>query len=61
MSLATGLVSQGVPHIVSTLWSVESSASALVMIEFYRRLQLNKSAITALAEATRWLKELTAG
>ena len=61
VSLVTGLVSQGVPHVVSTLWSVESSASALVMIEFYRRLQPNKSAVTALAEATRWLKELTAG
>ncbi|MBN3905247.1 MAG: tetratricopeptide repeat protein [Nostoc sp. NMS1] len=61
VSLASGFVSQGVPHIVSTLWSVESSASALVMIEFYRRLQPNKSAVTALAEATQWLKELTAG
>ncbi|MEH2382587.1 MAG: tetratricopeptide repeat protein [Nostoc sp.] len=61
VSLVTGFVSQGVPHVVSTLWSVESSASALVMIEFYRRLQPNKSAVTALAEATQWLKELTAG
>ncbi|MEH2128252.1 CHAT domain-containing protein [Nostoc sp.] len=61
VSLVSGFVTQGIPHIVSTLWSVESSASALVMIEFYRRLQPNKSAITALAEATRWLKELTAG
>ncbi|MDF5736458.1 MULTISPECIES: tetratricopeptide repeat protein [unclassified Nostoc] len=61
VSLVSGFVSQGVPHVVSTLWSVESSASALVIIEFYRRLQPNKSAVTALAEATRWLKELTAG
>ncbi|MEH1785798.1 MAG: tetratricopeptide repeat protein [Nostoc sp.] len=61
VSLVSGFISQGVPHVVSTLWSVESSASALVMIEFYRRLQPNKSAVTALAEATRWLKELTAG
>ncbi|MBN3945322.1 MAG: tetratricopeptide repeat protein [Nostoc sp. NMS7] len=61
VSLVSGFVSQGVPHVVSTLWSVESSASALVMIEFYRRLQPNKSAVTALAEATQWLKELTAG
>jgi CHAT domain-containing protein/Flp pilus assembly protein TadD len=61
VSLASALVSHGIPHIVSTLWSVESSASALVMIEFYRRLQPNKSAVTALTEATRWLKELTAG
>ncbi|MEH2160148.1 MAG: tetratricopeptide repeat protein [Nostoc sp.] len=61
VSLASGFVNQGVPHVVSTLWIVESSASALVMIEFYRRLQPDKSAVTALAEATRWLKELTAG
>lgn len=61
LSLVSGFVTQGVPHVVSTLWSVESSASALVMIEFYRRLQPNKSAIAALAEATQWLKELTAG
>ncbi|MEH1844829.1 MAG: tetratricopeptide repeat protein [Nostoc sp.] len=61
VSLVSGFVSQGVTHVVSTLWSVESSASALVMIEFYRRLQPNKSAVTALAEATQWLKELTAG
>ncbi|OYD93358.1 hypothetical protein CDG76_22115 [Nostoc sp. 'Peltigera membranacea cyanobiont' 210A] len=61
VSLVSGFVTQGIPHVVSTLWSVESSASALVMIEFYRRLQPNKSAVTALAEATRWLKELTAG
>ncbi len=61
ISLVTGFVSQGIPHVVSTLWSVESSASALVMIEFYRRLQPNKSPVTALAEATQWLKELTAG
>ncbi|MBG1265838.1 CHAT domain-containing protein [Nostoc sp. WHI] len=61
VSLVNGFLSQGVPHVVSTFWSVESSASALVMIEFYRRLQPNKSAVIALAEATLWLKELTAG
>ncbi|AFZ24382.1 hypothetical protein Cylst_2145 [Cylindrospermum stagnale PCC 7417] len=60
VGLATGLLSRGVPHVVSTIWTVESSASTLVMIEFYRRLQPNKSATTALAEATAWLKELTA-
>ncbi|GAX37793.1 CHAT domain-containing protein [Nodularia sp. NIES-3585] len=60
MDLARGFICRGVPHVVSTLWTVESSANALVMIEFYRRLQLNKSPVTALAEATLWLKELTA-
>lgn len=44
---------------VSTLWTVGSVATALVMIEFYRRRQVGKSETTALAEATQWLKELT--
>jgi CHAT domain-containing protein/Flp pilus assembly protein TadD len=58
--LVTGLLSKGIPHVVSTTWTVESSASALVIIEFYRRLQPNKSATTALAETTKWLRKLTA-
>ena len=61
MGLVNGFLCGGIPHVVSTLWTVESSASALVMIEFYRRLQQDKSPTTALAEATLWLKELTAG
>ncbi|MEA5514709.1 CHAT domain-containing protein, partial [Nodularia sp. UHCC 0506] len=60
MDFARGFISGGVPHVVSTLWTVESSTNTLVMIEFYRRLQLNNSPVMALAEATLWLKELTA-
>lgn len=60
LSLVNSFLSAGVPYVVSTLWNVESSASALLIIEFYRRLQPDKSASTALAQATAWLKELTA-
>ncbi|MBW4644048.1 MAG: tetratricopeptide repeat protein [Goleter apudmare HA4340-LM2] len=60
VSFVSGLLSRGVPQVISTLWTVESFASALVLIEFYRRLQPDKSAATALAEATAWLRELTA-
>jgi CHAT domain-containing protein/Flp pilus assembly protein TadD len=60
VDLITAFFYRGVPHIVSTLWTVESSASALVIIEFYRRLQSVQSVTTALAEATAWLRELTA-
>lgn len=60
ISFASGLLTKGASPVVSTLWTVESFASALVIIEFYRRLQPNKSAATALAEATAWLRELTA-
>lgn len=60
VDLAMGLICSGVPYVVNTLWNVESSANTLVMMEFYRRLQMNKTPVTALAEATSWLKELTA-
>ncbi|AUS99700.1 hypothetical protein CLI64_04455 [Nostoc sp. CENA543] len=60
VSLVNGFLSGGVPHILSSLWTVESSASALVIIEFYRRLQLVRSPDQALSAATQWLRELTA-
>ncbi len=51
---------QGVTNIVSSLWVVESAATALVMIEFYRRIKAGKSAPRALAETTQWLQNVTA-
>jgi tetratricopeptide (TPR) repeat protein len=61
LGLANGFLSRGSAHVISTLWTVESTANALLMIEFYRRRQPNKLEATALAEATKWLKELTVG
>jgi tetratricopeptide (TPR) repeat protein len=58
--LTSGLLSQGVNNVVNTLWRVESTANALLMIEFYRKLQ-TKTPVVALAEAVEWLRELTAG
>ncbi|WP_016952200.1 tetratricopeptide repeat protein [Anabaena sp. PCC 7108] len=60
VGLATGLLNAGVPYVVSTIWTIESSATALVSIEFYRRLIFHTSPVIALAEATTWLKEITA-
>ncbi len=55
-------MSRGVAQVVSTLWTVESAASGLIMLEFYRRRQQpNKSDAQALTEATTWLRNLTAG
>jgi CHAT domain-containing protein len=61
VGLVSGFLSMGVSHVVSTLWTVESAASALVMIEFYRRWQTGKSKAKALAEAADWLRSLRAG
>ncbi|OUL32742.1 tetratricopeptide repeat protein [Nostoc sp. 106C] len=60
VSLVNGFLSGGVSQVVSTLWTVESVANDLAIVEFYRRLQPNKSAATTLAEVTVWLRELTA-
>jgi CHAT domain-containing protein/tetratricopeptide (TPR) repeat protein len=61
VNLVNAFMKQGVNHIVSSQWTVESVANALVMVEFYRLLKEGKPATTALNEATTWLKELTAG
>jgi len=59
VGLASGFMSCGVGHVVSTLWTVESAASALVMIQFYQLLQQEKSEAIALAKATQWLRNAT--
>ncbi|MEM9922830.1 MAG: tetratricopeptide repeat protein [Cyanobacteria bacterium P01_D01_bin.50] len=59
--LTSGLLSQGVSEVVSSLWRVESTANALVTIEFYRRLNSGTTSVVALTEAVEWLRELTAG
>jgi CHAT domain-containing protein len=61
VGFTTRLLSRGVPYVVSTIWTVESSASALVIIEFYRRLLFHQSPVTALAEVTTWLRDITVG
>ncbi len=60
VSLINGFLYAGASHVVSTLWTVESVANDLAMVEFYRRLQPHKSAASTLAEVTAWLRELTA-
>jgi tetratricopeptide (TPR) repeat protein/CHAT domain-containing protein len=59
VGLVSGFMSCGVGHVVSTLWTVESAASALVMIQFYHLLQQEKSEAIALAKATQWLRNAT--
>ncbi|NEP11137.1 MAG: CHAT domain-containing protein, partial [Symploca sp. SIO2C1] len=59
VGLVSGFLSREVSQVVSTLWTVKSAATALVMIEFYRRWQAGKSEVQALAEATDWLKNRT--
>lgn len=59
VDLRTGFLNRGVAYVLSTIWKIESSSTALVIIEFYRRLILHQSPVIALAEATHWLKYIT--
>jgi CHAT domain-containing protein len=59
VGLVSGFMGCGVAHVVSTLWTVESAASALVMMQFYQLLQQGKAEAVALAEATQWLRNVT--
>jgi len=60
VGLVSGFISAGVSHVVSTLWTVQSDASALVMMQFYRQLNKGKPKAIALAKAVKWLRSLTA-
>ena len=59
VGLVSGFLSMGASYVVSTLWTVQSEASALLMIEFYRQWRIVKSEVVALARAVQWLRKLT--
>jgi CHAT domain-containing protein/Flp pilus assembly protein TadD len=59
VGLVSAFLSRGVSQVVSTLWTVQSDASALVMMQFYH-LRQHQSDVEALNQATRWLRDATA-
>ncbi|OCR02841.1 hypothetical protein BCD67_15650 [Oscillatoriales cyanobacterium USR001] len=59
VGLVSAFIHCGVSHVVSTLWTVESGATALIMIKFYRLFKKGVSAPVALKKAQKWLRNLT--
>ncbi|MEG4409027.1 tetratricopeptide repeat protein [Microcoleus sp. MON2_D5] len=60
VGLTSGFMRAGVGCVVSTLWPVESRASALLMIYFYQRWrEVGDSLPVALINAQKWLREAT--
>lgn len=59
VSLATGFAWKGVAHVLSTLWTVPENSTALLSIEFYRRLKAKISPPKALKQAQHWLRTIT--
>ena len=60
VGLTSGFMRAGVGCVVSTLWPVESGASTLLMIYFYRQWrEADESGPVALRNAQKWLREST--
>ncbi|MDY7013927.1 MAG: CHAT domain-containing protein, partial [Cyanobacteriota bacterium] len=59
VGLVSAFLKAGASCIVSTLWKVESAASALLMVEFYRQLLAGRSPVVALKTAQTWLCRAT--
>ncbi|NEO30711.1 MAG: tetratricopeptide repeat protein [Symploca sp. SIO3C6] len=55
VGLVSAFLKAGATYIISTLWTVESAASALLMVEFYQQLQ-HQQPPAALKAAQNWLK-----
>jgi CHAT domain-containing protein len=58
--LAQAAMYAGTPSVLATLWSVDEIASSVLMTAFYRRLLAGESKVTALREAQRETRAMTA-
>ena len=61
VGLVSGFMRAGVSYVLSTLWTVESEASALMTMKFYHLLNQDKAEPIAFAEAQKWLRQATWG
>jgi CHAT domain-containing protein len=56
----TGFMQAGAPGVVGTLWSVPDFSTALLMINFYKRIAEEfQEPAAALQKAQKWLREMT--
>ncbi|HEY9849775.1 MAG TPA: CHAT domain-containing protein [Leptolyngbyaceae cyanobacterium] len=61
VGLVSAFIGSGVAHVVSSLWPVDSAATALLMIYFYQQLKAGNTEVAALAIAQRWIRNVTYG
>lgn len=59
ISFPSAFLQAGVPTVISTLWSVDDLSTAMLMREFYRRLNVDNNIAVALYAAQVWLREAT--
>ncbi|MBE8967783.1 CHAT domain-containing protein [Nostocales cyanobacterium LEGE 12452] len=59
IGLPSGFLLAGSTNVVSSLWTVDAIATALLMIKFYEELQQQNNIVLALNTAQRWLRDTT--
>jgi CHAT domain-containing protein len=59
VGLVSAFLKAQVGGVISTLWRVESAATAILMVQFYRELQQGRSPILALEAAQTFLQTAT--
>ncbi|MEA5594764.1 CHAT domain-containing tetratricopeptide repeat protein [Rivularia sp. UHCC 0363] len=60
IGLPYGFLLAGSTNVVSSLWTVSATATALLMIKFYEELRTQNSITVALNITQRWLRDTTA-
>ncbi|MBO0351184.1 CHAT domain-containing protein, partial [Phormidium pseudopriestleyi FRX01] len=60
LGIATGFLLAGAKAVVSSLWKVNSIATAFLLDEFYRQLEQTSDKAIALQKAQNWLRTRTA-
>ena len=59
IGLPSGFLIAGSPSVVSSLWRVDDSSTALLMIKFYQNLKSGLTVALALNQAQTWLRDAT--
>ncbi|MBF2090857.1 MAG: CHAT domain-containing protein [Synechococcales cyanobacterium K44_A2020_017] len=59
IGLPSGFLIAGSPSVVSSLWRVDDTASAFLMIKFYQNLKSGSTVAIALNQAQTWLRDAT--
>jgi CHAT domain-containing protein len=58
--MATGFLLAGAKGVISSLWKVNSIATAFLIDEFYRQFEVTNNKAVALQKAQQWLRSCTA-
>jgi tetratricopeptide (TPR) repeat protein len=59
VGIVSAFLSHRIPYVLSTLWTIESSASAMFILQFYQRLHQGVSIPQAFQQSQTWFRTVT--